>query len=154
MRRVAVALATVFGAGFFPFAPATFGSFLTLFLWWWMAPLPPATYLGITAAITALGIWLCGEAEKSLGRDAHPIVLDEVAGQLVTLAFAPRTLASAAIGFVLFRALDVLKPPPARQAQNLPGGWGVVLDDVAASLYGWILLRGAALLLRPWHLPI
>ncbi|MBI5836517.1 MAG: phosphatidylglycerophosphatase A [Candidatus Eisenbacteria bacterium] len=153
LQRFAVVLATVFGAGYFPVAPATFGSFLTLFLWWWLITLPPWVYLGVTAVITLAGFWLCGEAEKTLGHDAHPIVLDEVAGQLITLAFAPRTLAAAAAGFLLFRVLDILKPPPAHQAQRLPGGVGVVMDDVFAGLYGWLILRGAAALL-PWHLPV
>jgi phosphatidylglycerophosphatase A len=151
MRRISVALATVFGAGFFPVAPATFGSFLTLFLWWWMQPLPPALYLAITAVITVAGFWLCGEAEKSLGHDAHPIVLDEVAGQLITLALAPRTLWAAGAGFLLFRVLDIWKPPPAYQAQRLPGGVGVVMDDVLAGAYGFLLLRGAALV---FHWPV
>ena len=151
MRRVAVALATVFGAGFFPFAPATFGSLLTLLLWWVMAPLPPLLYLGITAGITVAGFWLCGEAEKSLGHDAHPIVLDEVSGQLITLALAPRTLLAGLVGFLLFRVLDIVKPPPAHQAQRLPGGVGVVMDDVFAGVYGWLLLAAAR---RFLHLPV
>jgi phosphatidylglycerophosphatase A len=151
VRRLSVVLATLFGAGFFPFAPATFGSFLTLILWWWMQPLPPALYLGIVAGITVAGFWLCGEAEKSLGHDAHPIVLDEVAGQLITLALAPRTLWAAGAAFLLFRVLDIVKPPPANQAQRLPGGVGVVMDDVIAGVYGWLVLRGAAL---AFHLPV
>jgi len=111
----------------------------------------PPTSAAVGAAITLLGSWLCGEAEKTLGRDAHPIVLDEVAGQLITLALARRSLLAAAVGFVLFRILDVWKPPPACQAQKLPGGLGVVMDDVIAGLYGFLLMRGAALAL---HLPI
>ena len=153
MRRFAIVLATVFGAGFFPVAPATFGSLVTLILWWFLAGpgVPVWLYLAITAAITVGGFWLCGEAEKSLGHDAHPIVLDEVAGQLITLILAPRSLLAGAVGFVLFRILDILKPPPAYQAQRLPGGVGVVMDDVFAGLYGLILMRLAALVL---HLPL
>ena len=133
MRRIAILLATLFGAGRFPLAPATFASFLTLGLWWWMSALPAPVYLGITAAITLAGFWICGEAEKSLGHDAHPIVWDEVSGQLVTLAFAPaHHWPSAVAGFLLFRIFDILKPPPAYQAQRLPGGVGVVMDDVLA----------------------
>ncbi len=154
MNRVFVWVATLFGAGYFPVAPATFGSFLTLFLWWFLAPLPLPLYLGITLGITLLGIWICGEAEKTLGHDAHPIVLDEVAGQLITLALAPRSLLAAGLGFVLFRILDVWKPTPAREAQHLPGGAGVVLDDVFAGAYGLLILRAAAWLLRDLHLPL
>lgn len=152
MRRLALLLATLFGAGRFPLAPATFASFLTLGLWWWMSPLPMPIYLGITAAITLAGFWICGEAEKELGHDAHPIVWDEVAGQLVALSFAPaRHWPSAALGFLLFRIFDILKPPPAHQAQSLPGGVGVVMDDVFAGLYALGLLRVAGLLLARAH---
>jgi len=153
MRRVWVALATVFGAGFFPVAPATFGSAVTLVLWWFLSPLPLGIYLAITAAITLFGFYVCGEAEKSLGRDAHPIVLDEVAGQLLTLALAPaHNLLAAALGFLLFRFFDIVKPPPAHQAQELPGGVGVVMDDIFAGLYAWLVLRGAALVLARFHI--
>lgn len=148
MNRLAVVLATVFGAGFFPVAPATFGSLLTLPLWWWMAPLSPLPYFAVTAGITLLGFYCCGVAEKSLGHDAHPIVLDEVSGQLITLAFAPRSLLAAAVGFLLFRILDIWKPAPAFQAQKLPGGIGVVMDDVIAGVYGCLVMRGAAILLH------
>ena len=152
MRRAWVALATLFGAGFFPVAPATLGSALTLVLWWFLSPLPIGIYLAVTAAITVGGFFVCGEAEKSLGHDAQPIILDEVAGQLVTLAFAPaHSLPAALLGFALFRVFDILKPPPAHQAQSLPGGYGVVMDDVFAGLYSWLVLRGASLVLARFH---
>lgn len=153
MRRVSIALATLFGAGYFPVAPATLGSLLTLGLWWWMSAWPPALYLGATAALALLAFWICGEAEKSLGHDAQPIILDEVVGMLVTMAFAPpHNLPAAAAGFLLFRFFDILKPPPAYNAQNLPGGFGVVMDDVFAGLYALGILRGAGWLLGRAHI--
>ncbi len=153
MRRISVALATLFGAGYFPVAPATFGSLLTLALWWWMSAWPPALYLGFTAALALAAFWICGEAEKSLGHDAHPIVLDEVVGMLITMAFAPyHNLLAALVGFLLFRFFDILKPPPAYNAQELPGGIGVVMDDIFAGLYALAVLRGAGWLLGRAHI--
>ena len=105
--------------------------------------------------MTALEVLVCGEAEKKLGHDAHPIVADEVAGMMITMcgvpAFGPghpsHALALAA-GFVLFRIFDIWKPPPVNQAQALPGGIGVVTDDVLAGIYANLVLQ---LLARAWH---
>jgi phosphatidylglycerophosphatase A len=100
-----------------------------------------------TAGIVfAVGIWTAGEAEEFFGsKDPGPVVIDEIAGQIITLLARPdaswRWLLA---GFVLFRLMDVVKPFPARRAEHLPGGWGIMTDDVAAGLYslgGLLLLR-------------
>lgn len=139
MNSLAKVLATALGAGYSPIAPGTCGTIVAIPLAWALAPLFIWQFLIVTAAITALGIWAAHRADIAWGtHDSGRIVIDEVAGYLVTVAFVPRTsVAALGIGFVLFRALDIIKPPPVRWLdQNLPGGWGVVLDDVAAGVMG------------------
>jgi phosphatidylglycerophosphatase A len=145
MRRFLVRLgATFFFTGHFPVAPATFASFVTLAIWWLLPPISPLLMLLIIAAVTAIGIPLASAAESIYGHDGKPIVIDEVAGVLLTIAWLgpgidPLKLAVA--GFLVFRVLDVVKPPPAYQLQSLPRGWGVMMDDIMAAIYGNVLLR-------------
>jgi phosphatidylglycerophosphatase A len=114
----------------------------------------PGTLAAILALVLVAGVWASGEAETSLGHDAKPIVIDEVAGMLLAVLFVPRgdgspTLFLAA-AFLLFRFFDIVKPPPIRQAQALPGGWGVVADDVLAGLATNVVLRVATAAGVPW----
>ncbi len=156
MRRLAVLLATGFGLGRFPIAPATWGSAATaLVLLPLMPRLPLLPYLILTLAVTALAVYVCGEAEKSLGHDARPIVADEIAGMMITMCGVPAFGGAGPpygiallIGFVLFRMFDVWKPPPVDRAQALPGGFGVVMDDVLAGVYANLVLH---LLARVWR---
>jgi phosphatidylglycerophosphatase A len=109
--------------------------------------LPGWVQLVIAAAVMAAAIPVSTRAEHAYGHDAKAIVIDEVAGMLVTVlwllpaASAPARWLGLAAGFVLFRAFDVLKPFPAGRAQHLPGGFGVVLDDVIAGVYANLVLR-------------
>ena len=93
-------------------------------------------YLAITTVVVfILSVWSAGEAEKVYGHDSKNIVIDEWAGMFVTLLFIPVTLKAYIIAFLLFRLFDVVKLYPAAQFENLPGGWGVTMDDVAAGVY-------------------
>jgi phosphatidylglycerophosphatase A len=97
----------------------------------------------VVLAVIGIGIWAAGHADGAWGtHDSGRIVIDEVAGYLVTVALVDRAhWAALAVGFVVFRALDILKPPPIRWLdQNLPGGFGVVIDDVAAGVLGLVIL--------------
>jgi len=154
--RLAVLLATGLGLGRLPVAPATWASAATALLL--LAALPrlgsPA-FLALTLGVTLLALLVCGPAEKTLGHDAHPIVLDEVAGMMVTMCGVPAighgqpTYGVALLaGFVLFRIFDIWKPWPVGQAQALPGAYGVVTDDVLAGIYSNLVLQ---LLARVWH---
>jgi phosphatidylglycerophosphatase A len=126
--------ATLGPVGYAPIAPATVGSLLTVAIGWFL-PAPALSILVVAIVLgTALAVWLCGEAEKDLGHDAHPIVADEVIGQSLALLGAPHSLIAFGAAFVLFRVFDVWKPLGAQQAQRLPGGLGVVADDVIAGL--------------------
>jgi phosphatidylglycerophosphatase A len=107
------------------------------------SPFPPLVYLLSTAAFFCLACWVSERAEVLLGRKDSPrIVIDEVAGYLITMAFLPCNLATIAGGFLFFRVLDIIKPPPANWInRKMRGGWGVVLDDAVAGVYSNLLLR-------------
>ena len=138
---VARAIATAGGAGYAPVAPGTCGSLVTLPLAWALAGLPLGAYLGVVAGVIVVGAWAAGVADRVWGtHDSGRIVIDEVAGMLLTLAFVDRRAWPAlAIGFVLFRVADIWKPWPARAIdRGFPGGLGVVLDDVVAGAYAAI----------------
>lgn len=134
MKRLIEAVATLGPVGYAPVAPATFASVVTALAGWFL----PAAPLGITLAVLALGAalasWICGRAEERLGHDAHPIVLDEVIGQSIALLAAPKIWWVYLAAVALFRLFDIWKPLGAREAQALPGGIGVVVDDVIAGV--------------------
>jgi phosphatidylglycerophosphatase A len=93
------------------------------------------------------------EARGCGRKDPSHVVIDEVAGQLLTLIGAPVRWAPLFIGFLLFRAFDILKPPPIRQLEKLPEGTGIVVDDLGAGVYGWIVLQALLYFAkhRGWH---
>jgi phosphatidylglycerophosphatase A len=141
--RAAVFLATGFSVGNIPFAPGTLGALLGIPICFGLAELGRGGSIAGIAAFVFLAIWIAGRAEQVIGKKDDPaIVIDEVAGMVVTLAGLPLTPLNLAVGFAAFRALDVIKPFPARRIdRQMAGGWGVVLDDVVAGLYCNIFLR-------------
>ena len=145
--KVALVWATFFGAGYAPLAPGTAGTAAAIPLWWGLSHVPGWLYLAATAAVVLTGIAAADRAGRYYGvADSGHIVIDEVAGYLVTMAFLPRTLFAALAGFVLFRICDVLKPWPARFFDRAPrwkNGAGVVLDDLFAGLWALLLTWGA-----------
>jgi phosphatidylglycerophosphatase A len=135
-------LAMLGPAGLSPIAPATAGSAVVTAVAWFL-PVPPfPVFLALLAVGTLVAVWAAGEAEKSMGHDAKPICIDEAVGQTLSLMFVPHTLAAFTTAFVLFRIFDVWKPLGAREAQNLPGGWGVVADDFIAGLVTCVAMQG------------
>jgi len=146
VTRFAVFLATAGYSGYFPIAPGTVGSAVGLavygFLRWSQTPLSPLTELALIVTLFAAGVWAATTAERYFGGiDPGPIVLDEVVGMLITLAFIPVGLGAAIVGFFLFRVFDVIKPFPARRLEALHGGLGVMADDAMAAIYANVLLR-------------
>jgi phosphatidylglycerophosphatase A len=145
----ALTWSSFFGAGYFPLAPGTAGTAAAIPLWWLLRQdaVPLLAYFAATAAITLSGIAAADRAGKYYGvADSGHIVIDEVAGYLVTMAFLPRTLFAALAGFVFFRICDVLKPWPARFFDVDPrwkNGKGVVLDDIFAGVWACALTWGA-----------
>lgn len=141
MKRLLEAVATLGPVGYAPRAPATVASALTALAGWFLPP--PPFPLAILLLLIGFGLacWICELAEQRLGHDAHPIVLDEVIGQSIALLGAPHAWPAYLTAFVLFRILDIWKPLGAREAQSLPGGIGVVSDDVIAGLASCVALH-------------
>jgi len=139
---VALAIATCGGTGYIPFAPGTFGSAIGLAVW---ALVPDSTLAqaGTILAVLAVGTWSGTVAERHFGfTDPGPVVIDEVAGMLITLFRNPVAWTGAILGFLIFRLLDVLKPFPADRLERLHGGFGVMADDTMAAIYANLILRG------------
>lgn len=153
MTRLAVFIATVGYCGYFPIAPGTVGSaagLLFYLLVWWTGS--PAVEVGMIVVLFAAGVWAGTTAERFFGGvDPGPIVLDEVVGMLITLAFIPGLGVSGAIaGFVLFRIFDVIKPFPAGRLEQLHGGLGVMADDAMAAVYANLSLRALLWFFPAW----
>jgi phosphatidylglycerophosphatase A len=136
--------ATVLGAGYSPLAPGTAGSLVAALAFLFLPTYLPLMVL--TAGLIALfflAVWSAEVVAKAENRhDPAQVVIDEVVGMAVTVAFLPLTVATIAAGFVLFRIFDITKPFPARRSEKLPGGWGIVMDDVVAGIYANLVLRG------------
>ena len=136
-------LGTFFGAGFLKPGPGTYGSIAALLLWYAAAHTlnPSPLALAIGTAVAALAVTLIGipaatiVARESGREDPGHVVIDEAAGQLIALIAIPADWRHAALSLLLFRAFDILKPPPIRQLERLPEGTGIMLDDVAAGLF-------------------
>jgi len=104
---------------------------------------PWAAVAGLVAVV-AVGTWAADRAALRLGpSDPRQVVVDEVAGQMLTLLFVPPTWRALVLGFLLFRVFDILKPFPARALERLPGGAGIMADDLAAAIYGNLVLQAA-----------
>jgi phosphatidylglycerophosphatase A len=127
------------GLGYVPIAPGTVASLVTALAVWWLRPTDTALLVA-TAVVAAIGIWAAGREEERLGtKDPRAIVIDEVAGMLLACCGHPRTLPWVLGLFLLFRIFDVLKPLGVDRLQALPGGLGVVADDLLAGLYASLL---------------
>ena len=139
--RLALAVATIGGVGYAPFAPGTFGSAVGLLLWWRLGPSAIVQAIAI-AAIFGAGVWSAGVCERHCGRtDPGHVVIDEVVGMLITLFLIPVGWAGVFGAFLLFRLADVIKPYPANRFERLHGGLGVMADDCMAGVYANLALR-------------
>jgi phosphatidylglycerophosphatase A len=143
MKQIGLAVATFLGTGFLPVAPGTWASaFVALIVYF--TPLSGAPFIvmaGMTAVIFAIGIPAAGVSETHFGKkDPRPCVIDEVAGQLVSLWFLPPQAGYYVAAFFLFRIFDIIKPFPVRKSESLPGGLGIMVDDVLAGAYVLALL--------------
>lgn len=150
-RHLVLFLATGAYIGKIPIGPGTFGSLWGIPLAVALSGMRPAVSALLTLAAIVAAIVIAGEAEKILDRkDPGAIVIDEIAGMLVTFLALPITPVNLAAGFFLFRIFDIIKPFPARSFERgFSGGAGVVLDDVAAGVYANIVLRIGLLVLGP-----
>lgn len=139
--RIAPLVATFFGAGLAPKAPGTFGSLAALPVFLLIRRLPLKGYLAVIAALFLAGLKAAHDAERLWGKDPSRVVIDEVVGMLLTLISRPKGLIPILAAFLIFRALDILKPPPVGTLDRaLGGGLGIMADDMAAGLIGALLL--------------
>lgn len=144
-QNIARVLATGLGAGYSPVAPGTAGTILALVVFILFPYSTTIYFVILTAILFVVGTWSATVAEKNFGHDGSPIVIDEIVGYMMTVLYVPLSgeffWVWALMAFALFRFFDILKPPPIFQAQSLPKGWGVMLDDVLAGIYGNIILQ-------------
>ena len=139
--QLALAVATVGGVGYVPFAPGTFGSAVGVLIWFLLGP--SATVQGIAiATVFGAGVWSSSVCERHCGRtDPGHVVVDEVVGMLITLFLIPVGWIGAIAAFLLFRLADVIKPYPANRFEGLHGGLGIMADDCMAGVYANLALR-------------
>lgn len=139
-------LAFGFGSGLSPKAPGTMGTLAAIPLYLLLMNLSLMGYLLAVLLISVAGIWICGESSRRLGVHDHGgIVWDEFAGFLLTMTAAPQGWAWIVLGFALFRLFDIWKPWPVRVAdRQLHGGLGIMLDDILAGIYAWLVLQAVA----------
>ncbi len=150
--RVLTGIATAGFAGRVPFAPGTFGSLIGLPVYYIMSFLPLAIVFAGLIGFIVFASWVAGEAEKALGdKDPGCIVIDEIAGMAVTFFALDFSWTVGIAGFVLFRFFDVLKPFPIRYLEKrYDGGFGVVIDDVAAGVISNLVLRVGLMMAAAW----
>ncbi len=142
-RRLALTLGTGFGIGLAPVMPGTCGSLLGLGLAWLLEWLALSAWLKLAVLVPLFfaGIPICGRAAQAFGRrDPGAVVYDEVVAQALLFVWAPFSLVTAIIGFLAFRIFDIAKPWPVRRLERFHGGWGIMIDDVAAALYALVVL--------------
>jgi phosphatidylglycerophosphatase A len=152
MSRIAKAVILFIAQGAYsgksPFAPGTAGTVVGVLLYLVLKGLSPSWYLIACVLATVIGVWAAEEAEKLLGKkDAQSIVIDEIAGYLISMVLAPSGWMYIVAAFILFRVFDVIKPWPLKRLQDLRGGVGVVLDDVGAGIYTNVFLQVASYLI-------
>lgn len=121
--------------------PGTCGSLLTFILVWLFVPQSFYLLGGITIVVFFVSLWSGTGAEKVFGKDNRKIVIDEGCGMLVSFLFLPKRFFLYILAFVIFRALDIIKPPPAKDCEKLEGGLGITLDDVVAGIYTNLIMQ-------------
>ncbi len=148
-RRLHHWIAFGFGSGLSPWAPGTAGTLAAVPLYLLLQPLAVGWYLAVVAALTLIGVWACDRTARDLQTDdPGAIVWDEVAGYLVTMTAAPSGWVWVLAGFALFRLFDIWKPWPIRVLDaRVPGGLGIMLDDLVAGLFAGVCLQVLSLAL-------
>lgn len=136
-------LAFGFGSGLAPVAPGTFGTLVAIPLYLLCSGLSLVEFIGLTAVLFAVGVWLCGRSSSTLGVHDHPgIVWDEIVGYFVTMIAVPPQWYWILTGFVLFRFFDIVKPWPIRWLdQHVEGGFGIMVDDLLAGLFALAVMH-------------
>ena len=154
LEALGKAIGLGFGTGLSPVAPGTAGSLAAVVIYYLISLAGgQATTVILIALIVLgapLGVWACGLLSGAGDPDPGRAVWDEFVGMWITCLFLPPTIFWLAAAFICFRAFDVLKPWPARRLEALHGGWGIMADDIAAGIYGAVLLNAAHFAWRNW----
>ncbi|MCX6640965.1 MAG: phosphatidylglycerophosphatase A [bacterium] len=140
MKFIIKAIGSGLGTGYAPVASGTVGSLAALLIWILLPPLRPTTQIILVVVTFFIGVPICTQMENTYGHDPKQATFDEFVGQWISLLFLPRTIPVYIASFLIFRALDVWKPFPARVSQKLPGGWGIMIDDVIVGVYTCLFL--------------
>jgi phosphatidylglycerophosphatase A len=150
MKQFILLLATGLGVGYSPVAPGTLGTLIAIPVYYFLSNILSPIYEITLVGFFFLSVWTSENAERLYGKkDDQKIVIDEIMGFLITMLWVPRTLLFVIIAFFLFRFFDILKPFPIhRLEKGFKGGFGVVLDDVVAGIYGNIILHLITLIAR------
>jgi len=149
MIRVILLLATGLGAGYSPLVPGTMGTLLAIPVFLLLSCIPSPVYEWTIIAFFFLASWVSDKAQSHWGKkDDQRIVIDEIMGFFMAMMWLPKTALFVALGFVLFRFFDIVKPPPVRRLEQVRGGYGVVLDDVMAGIYANIVLQVIRIIIR------
>ena len=140
VKKLKYIFATGFGIGYAPYIPGTIGSLVALLLFIFI-PFQDYIWLAIIIIMFFIGIWVSGTVEKDKGKDPGIVVIDEFVGQWIALLFLPRILWIFIAGFFVFRILDIIKPFPAADLEELDGGIGIMLDDIIVAIYTNVALQ-------------
>ena len=141
MIRFHLFFATGFFIGYSPIAPGTAGSLLMISIFVLLPPLTIFTQLLFILLISILGVWSSSKVAEKKGKDPSIVVIDEMAGISVALLACPRTVIAFLTAFITFRLFDIFKPFPIRNCEKLPHGWGIMMDDIVAGLFSFLLLQ-------------
>ncbi|MEO0094766.1 MAG: phosphatidylglycerophosphatase A [candidate division WOR-3 bacterium] len=139
IKILKIGFITGWGTGYIPIAPATFGCVLSVIIWYLLVDFP-LIYWAVFINLFVWGLVISQEFVKEWGKDPRKIVVDEYATLLLPLYFVPKRILPLVIAFVLFRIFDVIKPPPLRQLERLPGAWGIMLDDLGSAIYTTLII--------------
>ena len=140
-KKIEKVLASGLGTGYLPIASGTWGSLLACLIYWFFLPQTIWIYSGIILILFFGGVRMGFHLEKEWGHDPRRIVIDEIVGIFVTFLFLQKTIPNLLIGFILFRICDITIPFPIDRSERLPGGWGVMVDDLIAGIYANLGLR-------------
>jgi phosphatidylglycerophosphatase A len=134
-------IAAVFGIGYLPKGGGSAAAAVYVLLWILIPSRSSFVEISLVILILVLGTWSASQVEKIWGVDSNKIVVDEVAGMMISLLFIPVKIKYAVFAFILFRFFDIVKPLGIRRSEKLPSGWGVMADDVLSGIYTWALLK-------------
>jgi len=140
-KKTAHFIATTFYSGYFPIAPGTVGSFVAVLILWFLPTLSWLTLSIISITGFLIGVWAAKIAEESWGHDPGQVNWDEVIGMFITVIAIPKHWVIYGCGFFIFRLFDIIKPFPVNKMEKLPGGLGIMSDDVIAGIYANIITQ-------------